>query len=317
MSATYRNLPLPDATPPGGTEVATSLAFTEGPAVAADGTVYFSDIENNRIMQYSPSSGCQVFRQPSGRTNGQTFDQQGRLYHCEGAEFGDGGNRRVTRTTLSSGEYEVLTDHFDGMRYNSPNDICIDGLGRIYFTDPRYGDRGDMEMEIEGVYRIDLDGTVTRIIEQPVIDRPNGIVVTQDSSHLYLVDSCPTPGGNRKIWHFDLDAEGNADNPQVVIDFGSGRGGDGMRIDQQGNLYIAAGISSPRGDHETDEVPPGIYVVSPEGALLSRIPITEDVLTNLAWGGSDGRTLYITAGKTLFTTRVGIPGQVAYPSWQE
>ena len=131
MSATYRTLPLPDGTPSGGSEIATSLAFTEGPAVAADGTVYFSDIENNRIMQYSPSSGCQVFRQPSGRTNGQTFDQQGRLYHCEGAEFGDGGNRRVTRTTLSSGEYEVLTEHYDGMRYNSPNDICIDGLGRI------------------------------------------------------------------------------------------------------------------------------------------------------------------------------------------
>ena len=317
MSATYSALPLPEGTPSGGTEVATSLAFTEGPAVAADGTVYFSDIENNRIMQYCPSAGCQVFRQPSGRTNGQTFDRQGRLYHCEGAEFGEGGNRRVTRTTLSNGENEVLTDHYEGKRYNSPNDICIDGLGRIYFTDPRYGDRSDMEMEIEGVYRIDLDGTVTRIIEQPAIDRPNGIVVTQDSSHLYLVDSCPTPGGNRKIWHFDLDADGNADSPRVVYDFGSGRGGDGMRIDEQGNLYIAAGISSPRGDHETAEVPPGIYVVSPAGVLLSRIPISEDVLTNLAWGGSDGRTLYITAGKTLFTTRVGIPGEVAYPTWQE
>jgi gluconolactonase len=316
MSSDYHVLPLPEGTPPEGTSIATTLAFTEGPAVAADGTVYFSDIENNRIMQYSPSGECSLFRHPSGRTNGQTFDQQGRLYHCEGAEFGEGGNRRVTRTTLSSGDYDVLTERFEGNRYNSPNDICLDGKGRVFFTDPRYGDRGDMEMEIEGVYRIDPDGSVSRIIEQPTIDRPNGIAVTQDSAHLYLIDSCPTIGGNRKVWHFDLDEEGNASSPHVVYDFGEGRGGDGMRIDQQGNLYVAAGIMSPRGAHETSEVPTGIYVISPEGQLLARIPILEDVLTNLAWGGKDGRTLYITAGKTLFTTRVGIPGQVSYPSWE-
>ncbi len=317
MTDPYVALPLPEGTPVGSTTIATSLAFTEGPAVAADGTVYFSDIENNRIMQFHPDTGCQVFRHPSGRTNGQTFDRQGRLYHCEGAEFGEGGNRRVTRTTLPGGEYEVLTDQYEGKRYNSPNDICIDGQGRIYFTDPRYGDRSDMEMDIEGVYRIDLDGTVSRIIEQPTIDRPNGIVVTQDSAHLYLVDSCPTVGGNRKIWHFDLDGKGQASNPRIVYDFGNGRGGDGMRIDQQGNLYVAAGIMTPRGDHESPQVPPGIYVMTPAGDLLSRIPIPEDVLTNLAWGGPDGRTLYITAGKTLFTTRVGVPGQVSYPPWQE
>ena len=90
-----------------------------------------------------------------------------------------------------------------------------------------------------------------------------------------------------------------------------------MRIDQQGNLYVAAGINSPRGEHESDQVPPGIYVMTPDGELLSRIPIPEDVLTNLAWGGDDGRTLYITAGKTLFTTRVSVPGQVSYPVWKE
>lgn len=309
----FDNLALPN----GNSElsVATSLAFTEGPAVHADGTVYFSDIENNRIMKLSPDGTRSVFREPSGRTNGNTFDQQGRLLHCEGAEFGPGGGRRITRTNLETGGYEVLTDGFDGVRYNAPNDICVDGQGRIYFTDPCYGDRTQMEMEIEGVYRIDLDGSVTRILQQPDIQRPNGIAVTQDSKRLYLVDSCPTIGGNRKIWAFDLDEAGSPSNQRVVIDFAPGRGGDGMRIDMAGNLYIAAGITSPRGPHETADVAPGIYVVTPAGELKSRIPIHEDVLTNLAFGGTDGRTIYITAGKTLFTTRVAIPGQVAYPKW--
>ncbi len=294
---------------------ATSIAFTEGPAVDEHGNVYFSDIENNRILKLAPDGIRTVFRAPSGRTNGQTFDQQGRLYHCEGAEFGPGGARRVTRSNLTTGEYEVLTERYDGVRYNSPNDICIDGLGRIYFTDPRYGDRSDMEMTIEGVYRIDLDGRVHRILDQPTIQRPNGIAVTQDCRTLYIVDSCPVIGGNRKIWRFNLDERGHPREQHCMIDFAPGRGGDGMRLDIAGNLYIAAGITHPRGPHETAEVPPGVHVFSPDGNWEGRIPVFEDVITNLAFGGADGRTLYITAGKTLYHTRVAIPGQVAYPRW--
>lgn len=294
---------------------ATSLVFTEGPAVDAAGNVYFSDIEGNRILKLAPDGTRSVFRHLSHRTNGQTFDQQGRLYHCEGAEFGPGGGRRVTRTNLENDEYEVLTDKYEGKRYNSPNDICVDGRGRIYFTDPRYGDRSDMEMSIEGVYRIDPDGQVTRILEQPVIQRPNGIAVTQDCNTLYVVDSCPLQGGNRKIWGFDLNPSGEPGNQRLIYDFAPGRGGDGMRLDVQGNLYIAAGIRKPRSPHETTDVPPGVYVVSPQGALLGRIPIDEDVISNLAFGGPDGKTLYVTAGKTLFKTRVKIAGQVAYPKW--
>lgn len=296
--------------------VAANLAFTEGPAVDADGTVYFSDIQNNRVMRRNPDGSVHVFREPSGRTNGQTFDRQGRLLHCEGGEMGPGGNRRITRTDLRSGAYQVLTEHYEGLRYNSPNDICVDGRDRIYFTDPRYGDRSDLEMDVEAVYRLDPDGSVTRILQQPQIQRPNGLVVTQDCQTLYLVDSANDVGGNRKIWAFDLDARGNPSNQREIYDFAPGRGGDGMRIDLQGNLYIAAGIWRPRGAHETADVRPAIYVIRPaDGELLSTIPVPEDVLTNLAFGGTDGRTLFITAGKTLFQTRVEIPGQVSYPAW--
>ncbi|MBT5705973.1 MAG: SMP-30/gluconolactonase/LRE family protein, partial [Verrucomicrobia bacterium] len=248
-----------------------------------------------------------------------TFDQQGRLYHCEGAEFGSGGGRRVTRTSFESKEYEVLTQQFEGKRYNSPNDICIDGKGRVYFTDPCYwaAARENMEMEIEGVYRIDLDDTVTRILEQPAIQRPNGIAVSQDSSKLYVVDSRSVPGGNRKIWQFDLDPEGTPSNQTQIWDFAPGRGADGMRLAEDGNLYIAAGINTPRGPHETNDVPAGVYIITPQGELKGRIPIPEDVITNLAFGGSDGKELYITAGKNLYQTRVTVAGQVAFPKWKK
>jgi gluconolactonase len=306
---------MPEASAAAGVHPATNIAFTEGPAVDADGSVYFSDIENNRILKLAADGSRGVFREPSHRTNGQTFDLEGRLLHCEGAEFGPGGGRRVTRTNLATGQYEILTDRYQGLRYNSPNDICVDGRGRIYFTDPCYGDRSKMEMPQEGLYRIDLDGRVVRIREQPTVERPNGLAVTQDAKRMYVVDSCPTPGGNRKIWSFDLDEQGNPHGQRLIYDFAPGRGGDGMRLDIEGNLYVAAGILRSRHLNETADVPPGIYVISPEGKLLGRIPIDEDVITNLAFGGKDGRTLYITAGKTLFTTRVHVPGQVAWPKW--
>lgn len=311
----FHDLPRPTGIAEEPIAPATSLCFTEGPAVDAAGNVYFSDILNNRIWKLAPDGLRTVFREPSHRTNGQTFDHQGRLYHCEGAEFGTGGGRRVTRTDLATGEYLVITDRYEGQRYNSPNDICLDGRGRIYFTDPCYDDRTQMEMDVDGVYRIDLDGRVTRILGQPEVERPNGIAVTQDSRRLYLVDSCPVMGGNRKIWGFDLDDAGQPHNQRVVFDFAPGRGGDGMRLDMEGNLYVAAGVMLPKGPHETRLVPPGIYVITPEGELKGRIDIPEDRITNLAFGGTDGRTLHVTAGKTLFTTRVAIPGQVAYPKW--
>ena len=131
------------------------------------------------------------------------------------------------------------------------------------------------------------------------------------------MDSCPEVGGNRKIWKFSLNDCGEADNQQEMWDFGAGRGADGIRLSASGNLYIAAGISTPRGIHENKDVPTGVYVLSPQGKMLARIPIAEDVITNLAFGGANGQTIFITAGKTLYRTLVPDVGEVAYPTWNQ
>ncbi len=292
------------------------VAFTEGPAVDADGSVYFSDIANNRILKRTPEGEVSVFRADSGRTNGNLFDHQGRLVSCEGAEEGPGGRRRVVRTDLKSGEVTVLTERFEGKRYNSPNDLTMDSRGRIYFTDPRYGDRSDLEMDVEAVYCLDTDGKVTRVISPPDVQKPNGIAVSPDDKTLYVVDSNPVAGGNRKIWAFDVDSGGKLGGQRLVYDFSPGRGGDGIRLDVKGNLWIAGGVNVPRHPHETTDVPAGVYVVSPTGDLLGRIPIPEDLTTNLAFGGPDKKTLYVTAGKTLFTLRTSVSGFTIYPPLQ-
>lgn len=314
MTIDFHSVSLPAEFAVGDVAAATTIAFTEGPAAAADGKVYFSDIANNRIMCFDAvARTTDVFRMPSGRANGLLFDSQGRLLACEGNEFGDNdGNRRITRTDLETGDVEVLTDSFEGRKYNAPNDIAACSNGQIFFTDPCYGDRATMELEHDSVYRIDLDGSVSRMITQPEIQRPNGIAISPDEKTLYLVDSCPIIGGNRKIWKFDLSPAGDVSNQRVVIDFSPGRGGDGMAVAQNGDLYIAAGIARPRGPHESTSVPPGIWIVTPDGEVKGRIPIPEDALTNVTFGGEDLQTLFITAGKTLFSIRVSTPGFVVH-----
>jgi gluconolactonase len=284
------------------------VCFLEGPAVDAAGNVFFSDIAGNRILKMDPKGQVSTFRYDSGRTNGNAFDAQGRLVSCEGNEQGP-GRRRIVRTDMQTGAVTILTDRYDGKRYNSPNDVCVDRLGRVWFTDPYYGtERQQLEMDVEGVYRIDDVNKVTRVLTQKEIQRPNGIAVTPDAKTLYVIDSNPKPGGNRKIWAFDLAADGTPGKQRLVYDFGKGRGGDGMRLDSKGNLWVAAGISVKRGPGETLDNPPGAYVISPSGELLGRIPIPENLITNLAFGGPDRKTLYVTAGKTLYRIPVNVAG---------
>lgn len=304
--------PLPAEQVESGNRVtrAALIAFTEGPAADAEGNVFFSDIQNDRILKLSSTGELSEFRTRAGRANGNMFDRDGHLVTCEGAEFGPGGGRRVVRTNMRTGEVQALTEGYEGKRYNSPNDLAIDPHGNIFFTDPRYGDTAGTDLDAEAVYRIDTGGTVRRIISQPEVQKPNGIAFGPDPKTLYVVDSNGAAGGNRKIWAFSLAADGSASEQRLIYDFGRARGGDGMRLDVEGNLWIAAGINSPRRPTETLEYPAGIYVVTPQGKLLGRIPIPEDTVTNLTFGPPDGKTLYVTAGKNLFKIPIKVSGFV-------
>jgi gluconolactonase len=296
------------------TGIAARTCLLEGPALDAEGNLFFSDIVGNCIYRLSASGTLSVFRADSGRTNGNTFDAQGRLISCEGAEFGPRGRRRIVRTEMKTAQVEVLTERYDGKRYNSPNDVVVDIKNRIWFTDPFYGDdRSTLELDVEAVYCIDPDGSVTRVLSQPLIERPNGLAITPDGQTLYVIDSHTRVGGNRKVWSFRVDEDGELSDQRLIFDFGRGRGGDGMRLDTRGNLWIAAGIWLSRHPGETTDVPPGIYVITPGGEVVGRIPIPEDLCTNLAFGGPGRKTLYVTAGKTVFKIPLAVSGYALYP----
>lgn len=285
----------------------------EGPAWHPELGLLFSG--GNRISRYTREDTVTVYREHAG-SNGLLFDARGRLVVCEPR------HRRITRTE-SDGTVATLTDQYEGSRYNSPNDLALDSHGRIYFSDPRYGSRTGMEIRdgdgrpIEGVYRIDPDGTVTRVITHEV-DRPNGLLVSLDGRALYVADNNnDTVGGARKLWRFDLDPmTGHVDlaSQQMVFDWGRSRGPDGMAQDREGRLYVAAGLNRPNLPFETAEpFNAGLYVFRPDGTLLQFVAIPNDEVTNCAFGGSDLRTLFITAGGTLWSIRTAVPGAPVWP----
>ena len=266
------------------------------------------------IWQLDRQGKSRIYCQDAG-TNGLLFDAQGRLIICEPVL------RRVTRMERN-GKLHVLTDKYQGKRYNQPNDLTVDSKGRIYFSDPRYGKRDDMQIRdeqgrtIEGVYRIDLDGTVTRILGREV-DRPNGVLVSAGDRWLFVADNNnDSKDGARKLWRFDLRQDGAVDlaSRKLLYDWGTGRGPDGIKHDQQGRLYVAGGLNKPNPPFEpaTDKKG-GIYVFSPEGKLLTFLPVPRDEVTNCAFGGDDLRTLYITGGGTLYSIRTTKPGKVVWP----
>ena len=213
------SLPLDLVAPQAKAKTAASVSFLEGPAWHPSGDLYFSDIAGNRILKLDAQGLVSVFRADSGRTNGNTFDAEGRLISCEGSEFGPGGRRRVVRTDVHTGQMEVLTERFEGRRYNAPNDVCVDRHGRIWFTDPYYWtDTASLEMGCEAVYCI-TGSEVRRVISQPNIGRPNGLAITPDAQTLYLIDSHNVPGRNRNIWCFDIDGEGHPRHQRLVFNF--------------------------------------------------------------------------------------------------
>jgi gluconolactonase len=158
------------------------------------------------------------------------------------------------------------------------------------------------------VYRIDAPGKLARILASPQIQRPNGIQVSPDDKTLYLIEANGAEGGARMIRAFDLQADGTVRNMRIHYNFYPGRSADGMSVDVQGNIYASAGMHFLRGTSETLDTKCGVYVISPQGKLLKFIPIPEDFITNNAFGGPDMKTLYVTAGKTLYKLRNDIAG---------
>jgi gluconolactonase len=252
------------------TEVATGFRFTEGPALAPNGDIYFTDIHNSRIHTWSTSGVLSTFRENTGRANGLLFDRTGRLLICEG------GNRRLT-AVAANGTYTVLAHRYDGKKLNSPNDLWMDAKGGIYFTDPRYWKRKDLEQDGEHVYYLPPGKTALRRVISNLV-RPNGIIGTPDGRTLYVADH-----GGKKTYAYDVARDGSLSNPRVIAELGS----DGMTLDADGNLYLT-----------TDAV----YVYQPDGTLLRRIAIPQRP-TNVTFG-KDGKTLFITARTSLYAIRL-------------
>jgi sugar lactone lactonase YvrE len=260
--------------------------FTEGPALAPDGSILFSDIGES-IYRYDPKTGkTELFRRPSGRANGLMFNPGGDLIACEGANAG--GNRRISITTGigggQDGQVKTLADRYEGKRFNSPNDLAIDAQGRVYFTDPRYVGNDTRELDFEGVFLVSTDGSVKLATRD--VQKPNGILVSPDGKAVYVADN--NPQGNRQLVAFNVKVDGTLGDKRTLFDFGGGRGIDGMALDTNGNLYATAGT----GDKA------GIYVFDPAGKPLAMIPAPGDP-TNCEFGGGDGgSTLYVTCANS-------------------
>jgi gluconolactonase len=269
---------------------------------------------NGHVYRLDRKGRSRIWRKGAG-TNGLLFDAEGRLLACEPAL------RRVTRTE-PDGKITVLAARYEGKRFNQPNDLTVDSKGRIYFSDPQYGERKGMEIRdkkgrtIEGVYRIDGPGKVTRIIGRE-LERPNGLLVSADDRYLYAADNNNNNvGGARKLYRFDLGKDGTValKSKKLLYDWGKGRGPDGLKQDVKGRLYVAAGLNKPNPPFEpARDRKGGIYVLSPEGKLLAFLPVPRDEVTNCAFGGDDLKTLYITAGGTLYSIRTTTAGRVVWP----
>ena len=289
--------------PPGAKweKVVGDLQFGEGPAWHPDGYLVFEDVPANRTLKLGADDKVTVYRTDTAAANGLAFDRDRRLIACEGN--GGAGGRRVARIE-KDGRRTVLAERYQGKRLNSPNDLAIDGKGRIYFTDPRYSKRENLELDREGVYRIDPDGTLTRVVDS--LTRPNGILVTADGSTLYVADNA-SPGGVVTLVAFDLDARGDARRGRVVHDFGGGRGIDGMALDASGRIWATAGTKEKA----------GIYVFAPDAArekaeLASFLAMPEDP-TNCTFGSLRRDVLYVTTTSSLYRIRTGVRGQASPP----
>lgn len=272
--------------------IATGFRFTEGPAWHSSGYLLFTDIPNNAIVKWTPINGdsrgegkTEIFRQPSGNANGLMVNAAGQLLACEHS------NRRVSQTVF--GQVITLADKFEGKRLNSPNDVDIAPDGSLYFTDPIYGlsRPQDKELDFEGVFRLSPDGKLTLLVKDFV--HPNGIALSPDARTVYINDSDP---GQNHIRAFDVQPDGTLSNGRVFADLKTSteRGAaDGLKVDAQGNIWTSG--------------PGGVWVFSPDGKLLGKIAVPEGT-TNVAFGGKDNKTLFITANTSVYRIQLKVEG---------
>ena len=261
-------------------EVASGLEFTEGP-LWHDGRLVFSDIPADRIYEWTADGGRSVFLEPSGHANGLAVDGEGHLLLAQH----DGQVGRLA----ADGSVEALAQSYDGQRLNSPNDLTVADDGSIYFTDPPYGvDEENRELDFSGVYRLAPDGSLTLLTDR--FSRPNGIVLSPDESTLYVNDS-----GDTVIWAYDVTDDGSLENGREFARPEDDADGttDGMKVDANRNLYTTG--------------PGGVWVYAPDGELLDRVS-TPVPPTNLAFGGPEHQTLYVTARANVYRVPVSVPG---------
>lgn len=274
--------------------VACGFIFTEGPLWTGQ-SLLFSDIANSRIVEWRAlPEGPEVttFRSPSHLANGLTYDHQRRLLACEGA------TRRLTRTE-PDGRIVTLADRYQGKRINAPNDVVVAADGAIYFSDPFWGNgfanphgpsvrAEDQELAFNGVFRIDPGGELTAVATD--FERPNGLAFSPDGRTLYVDDT-----RRFHIRAFDVTSNGTLTNDRIHAELPADAPGvpDGMKVDVEGNIYCTG--------------PGGVWIVAPTGEILGRI-LPDEIPANVAWGGQDWQTLYITARTGLYRARLNIPG---------
>lgn len=267
--------------------VATGFGFTEGPVWDKNGFLYISDEEINKIFRVY-SDGHKEELISLGDPDGNTYDRELRLLDCASVL------RAIIRIS-ADGKYTVLADHYQGKKFNSPNDVVLGPDGAIYFTDPTLDlPKGEkQEISFQGVYRLDEKGNVTLLTNE--LSQPNGLAFSPDGKHFYVDDS-----EQKNIRAYETGAHGSLANGRIFGEEPGGKGDgvpDGMRVDLQGNIYVTG--------------PRGIWVWDAQGHHLGTIVVPEQP-ANLTWGDADYKTLYITATKSVYRLRTKSRGFVPY-----
>jgi gluconolactonase len=262
------------------TKVGGGYAFTEGPSVAPDGRVFFTDQPNDKIDVWSEKDNrITTFLHPCERSNGTYFNQKGELVACA-----DLHNRLVIFDL--KGKMKTIAENYNGQPLNAPNDLWIAPNGGIYFSDPFYArdywEPGRKEVQdTRGVYYLNPEGKVSRVIDD--YKQPNGLIGTPDGKTLYVSDI-----NDRKIWKYDIQPDGTLTNKTFFAPEGS----DGMTIDQQGNVYL------------TNKV---VSVFNSKGENIAKIEVPEQP-SNVCFGGKKRNILFITARTSVYTLKMNTKG---------